>query len=299
MEKRIKKGKSVKKPDWIRGKFSFGENYEKVKGVLKELDLNTVCDEAACPNKGECWDEGHATFMILGDICTRKCLFCNVSEGEMDEPDTDEGVRIARAVKDLGIKYAVITSVTRDDLDDRGAEHFVKTVKELKKSSPDVFVELLIPDFDADEELLRKVASSGAEVIGHNVEMPEGMYPAVRPRSDYQRSMNVLKILSQMKTEGAKILIKSSLIIGLGEGKRDIIRTLEDLEGRGVDIVYIGQYLSPTGDHWPVNKYYTPEEFKSFEEKALKMGFSAVCSGPMVRSSYRAYQTYLAAKIPS
>lgn len=283
----------MKRPEWIRGKVSWSDSFEEVNSVLRELKLNTVCNEAACPNRGECWDDKHATFIILGSTCTRGCLFCNVEEGALDSPDKSEPERVAEAVKKLNIKYAVITSVTRDDLLDKGTEHFVRTVRSIKSLCPDTVIELLIPDLDGNPDFLKKVAFSGAEVIGHNIEMPDNMYPQVRPRSDYTRSLNVLRLLGGLKEAGADILVKSSLIVGLGEEESDIKRTLEDLKASGVDIVYIGQYLSPSKEHWPVKRYYTPEEFKCFEKDAVKMGFSAVLSGPMVRSSYKAYATYL------
>lgn len=283
----------MKRPEWIRGKVSWSDSFEEVNSVLRELKLNTVCNEAACPNRGECWDDKHATFIILGSTCTRGCLFCNVEEGALDSPDKSEPERVAEAVKKLNIKYAVITSVTRDDLLDKGTEHFVRTVRSIKSLCPDTVIELLIPDLDGNPDFLKKIAFSGAEVIGHNIEMPDNMYPQVRPRSDYTRSLNVLRLLGGLKEAGSDILVKSSLIIGLGEEESDIKRTLEDLKAAGVDIVYIGQYLSPSKEHWPVKRYYTPEEFKCFEKDAEKMGFSAVLSGPMVRSSYNAYATYL------
>ena len=283
----------MKRPEWIRGKVSWSDSFEEVNSVLRELKLNTVCNEAACPNRGECWDDKHATFIILGSTCTRGCLFCNVEEGALDSPDKSEPERVAEAVKKLNIKYAVITSVTRDDLLDKGTEHFVRTVRSIKSLCPDTVIELLIPDLDGNPDFLKKIAFSGAEVIGHNIEMPDNMYPQVRPRSDYTRSLNVLRLLGGLKEAGSDILVKSSLIIGLGEEESDIKRTLEDHKAAGVDIVYIGQYLSPSKEHWPVKRYYTPEEFKCFEKDAEKMGFSAVLSGPMVRSSYNAYATYL------
>ena len=289
----------MKRPAWIRGKISWSNSFEEVSGILKELNLNTVCSEAACPNRGECWEKKHATFMILGSTCTRGCLFCNIREGWLEAPDTTEPERIAEAIKKLSIKYAVITSVTRDDLEDKGTGHFVETVRCIKSLCPNVIIELLIPDFGGEINLLKEVAFSGVEVIGHNIEMPQKMYPAVRPRSDYIRSLNVLRNLSDMKQQGADILVKSSLIIGLGEEEGDIVRTLEELKEVDVDIVYIGQYLSPSASHWPVEKYYTPQEFILLEEKALKLGFKAVNAGAMVRSSYRSYETYLAVNMPS
>ena len=263
---------------------------------MDRLRLNSVCVEAACPNKGECWNKGHVTFMILGDICTRRCRFCNVKEGSPRPVDPSEPENVARAVKELGIKYAVITSVTRDDLPDRGAEQFVNTVREIRSVQKDILVELLIPDLDADEDLLRKVAFSGADVMGHNIEMPEPLYGEIRPRADYSRSLDVLKKLGRMREEGAGILVKSSVMLGLGESERYVLKTLRDLKEAGVDIVYMGQYLSPSRGHWPNMKYYTTDEFDLLGQKAGEMGFRAVLSGPMVRSSYRAREAYIEAQ---
>ena len=284
------------RPDWIRGKVSWSEGLKEVKGILAELKLTTVCIEADCPNKGECWEKKHATFMILGDVCTRGCNFCNLTSGDPSEPDLSEPERVAKAVKELGIKYAVITSVTRDDLDDKGAGQFEKTVKAIKSICPDVLVEFLIPDFDGSKALIEKVAFSGADVVGHNIEVPENMYPAVRPRSDYTRSLGVLRVLSDLKKKGADILVKSSLIIGLGEEEEGIMTTLKDLKASGVDIVYIGQYLSPSKRHSPVRRFYKPAEFDKLEQKTRQIGFKSVISAPMVRSSYRAHEAYLACK---
>ncbi|MGB3114065.1 MAG: lipoyl synthase, partial [Candidatus Omnitrophota bacterium] len=255
------------------------------------LKLNSVCVSANCPNRGECWERRQVTFMILGNNCTRNCSFCNIREDFPESPDTKEPENISRAVEELGVEYIVITSVTRDDLKDKGAGQFLKTVWAIKKRSPEVKVELLIPDFDAEEIFLSEMVFSGADVIGHNIEMPENLYPEVRSKADYRRS---LKVLSILKKKAANIPIKSSIIVGLGETADDVLRTMEDLKNTGVDIVYIGQYLSPSAYHWPVKKYYRPSEFHFLRKKAREMGFKGVSSGPMVRSSYRAYEAYLA-----
>ncbi len=284
-----------KRPPWIRGKISWDENSGKVRDLLKELNLNSVCVDAACPNRGECWGKRHVTFMILGRNCTRRCGFCNVAGKSPEGPDTAEPARIARAVSELGLKYVVITSVTRDDLSDKGTGQFVRTVKEIKAKDPGVLVELLIPDMGADPDLLRETAFSGAKVVGHNMEMPESLYPAIRPEADYGRSLQTLALL---KKQNPDIAVKSAIIAGLGETKKEIIRTIEDLRDVGVDILYMGQYLSPSVDHWPVKKYYTPGEFRALEEEARRKGFKTVSSGPMVRSSFRAHESYLAFKGP-
>ena len=285
----------AEKPAWIRGKVSWDENFNSVKTIISDLGLHSVCVSAACPNKGECWKAKHVTFMILGDTCTRGCLFCNIKGGSPCAPEALEPDNVAKAVKDLGIKYAVITSVTRDDLKDGGVSQFVRTVKSIKESSSGTLIELLIPDMNADESLLAKTVSSGAEVIGHNIEMPEPLYAEVRPKSSYERSLAALKFLSGLK-ERYGFRLKSAIMIGLGEKEADIEETLKDLRSAGVDIVYIGQYLNPTNGHWPVKKYYTPEEFSAFEGMAKNMGFKAVLAGPMVRSSYRAYEAYRACR---
>ena len=282
------------RPNWIRSRIMFGNSSERFRSVLADFALNTVCVEADCPNKGECWDSGNVTFIILGDTCTRDCRFCNVKKGSPEKPDPGEPKKIAEAVKKLGIRYAVLTSVTRDDLQDAGSGHFVSTVASIKEICPDVPIEILIPDFFANTELLKKVLSSGAGVIGHNIEMPENLYPVLRPKADYGRSLDVLEKPCSLRGFNSKILIKSSIMLGLGETESDVLVTLRDLKVTGTDIVYIGQYLSPSGGHWPVKKYYTPEEFSRFEEVCIDLGFRAVLSGPMVRSSYRAYETYLA-----
>jgi len=283
----------IRRPEWIRGRISLDENSRKVRDLLKELNLNSVCVDAACPNRGECWGKRHVTFMILGRNCTRRCSFCNVSGESPERLDAAEPAKIARAINDLGLKYVVITSVTRDDLPDKGTGQFVSTVKEIKTKDPGVLVELLIPDMDADPDLLRETAFSGAEVVGHNIEMPESLYPEIRPKADYRRSLRTLALL---KEQNPDIAVKSAIIAGLGETKNEISRTIEDLRDAGVDILYIGQYLSPSGAHWPVKNYYTPGEFRAFEEEARRRGFKTVCSGPMVRSSFRAYETYIAYK---
>ncbi|MFA6636230.1 MAG: lipoyl synthase [Candidatus Omnitrophota bacterium] len=283
-----------KRPDWIRAAVPAGSCCETFKSVLDGFGLNTVCVEADCPNRGECWDTGSATFMILGDICTRDCRFCNVKKGVPGDPDTQEPEKIAEVVRKLGMEYAVVTSVTRDDLPEGGTEHFTRVVRAIRRSSPRVPIEILIPDFSAREELLKKIAASGADVIGHNIEMPESLYCSLRPSSSYKNSLNTLKYLSDLRNDGAEIFVKSSLMLGLGETDMDISRTLRDLKEAGVDVIYMGQYLSPSKEHWPVKKYYTPDEFSRFRETALAMGFRSVSSGPMVRSSYRAQETYLA-----
>jgi len=287
------KNNKLTRPDWIRAKVTPDHEFSGVKELLRAKKLNSVCVEAACPNKGECWPKRHATFMVLGDTCTRNCSFCNVKKGIPLNVDREEPLRLSEAVKELGIRYAVITSVTRDDLKDRGAGHFAEVVRELKTMAPDILVELLIPDMRADEELLEIVALSGADVIGHNIEMPRRLYCEVRPGSDYDISLGALKILSALSADGERFKVKSAMMVGVGETDGEITETLRDLKACGTDIVYIGQYLNPSQAHHPVRKYYTPDEFDSLKRQASAMGFAAVQSGPLVRSSYRAEESYL------
>jgi lipoic acid synthetase len=230
--------------------------------------------------------------MIMGDRCTRGCAFCNVSNGRPSALQEDEPDRIAEAVQGLGIRYAVITSVTRDDLEDRGAGHFRECVRKIREKNPETLIELLIPDMGGDRSLIERVASSGADVIGHNVEMPEELYPRIRPDADYRRSLRVLGSLAVSRGDPPRYRVKSSLMLGLGESAAGIEKTLGDIRERGVDIIYMGQYLRPGGQAYPVKRYYTPEEFSEFAEKARAMGFRAVRSGPLVRSSYLAGDAY-------
>jgi len=279
-----------KRPEWIRAKISLNKDLSGIGPVLDKYGLNTVCDAALCPNRNECWAGGHVTFMILGDICTRNCRFCNIDKSMPRIPDTDEPSRIAGAVKELGLDYVVITSVTRDDIPDGGCSQFLRTVKEIKKERDDVAVELLIPDFNGDAGLLRSISFSGADVIGHNIEIPERLYKEIRPRSDYSTSIRALEVLSG--SCGDDVPVKTSLIIGLGEREEDIIETMHHIFEAGTDILYIGQYLAPSTGHWPVEKFYSKDEFLFFEEEAGKIGFKTVLSGPLVRSSYRARDIY-------
>jgi len=279
----------TERPTWIRKKVSWDS--DPVREVLDDLGLKSVCVSAGCPNKSECWQKKHVTFMILGENCTRKCKFCGVNKDIPEATDPAEPGKVAEAVKKLGIKYAVITSVTRDDLIDKGAGQFVETVRRIKETAPDCLVELLIPDMSADPGLLKQIARSGADVIGHNIEIPGSLYPEARPGSDYNRSLSALTVLREYC--GERIPTKSAMIIGLGETDEEIILTAADLKRSGVSILYIGQYLSPTREHWLVKKYYSPEEFSSLKDEAKKLGFKVVYAGPMVRSSYRAAEAYI------
>jgi len=285
-----------KKPSWIRNKISLNDNFYYINNLLKNSGLNTVCIEALCPNRGECWSKKHITFMILGDICTRACNFCNVKKGIPKSIDKLEGKKIAQIIKKIDLKYVVITSVTRDDLKDKGVNHYLDVIEQIKGFFDDVIMELLIPDFDADATLIKKIAFSQASVIGHNIEMPKKFYKNIRPVTFYDKTLEVLNLLNINKKKGANIFIKSGIMVGFGESIDDIIETLQDIKKVGTDIVYIGQYLMPSKEACPVKKYYSLEEFKFLKDKARDMGFSVVCSLPLVRSSYCAYDSFLKAK---
>lgn len=284
---------TIRRPAWIRAKAGMDAAHAEVMALVRELGLNTVCAEASCPNRGECWGDKHVTFIILGRVCSRGCLFCDVAAGAPEPLDSAEPRRVAEAVKELGMRYAVITSVTRDDLDDRGAGHFIKTAEEIRGLSPEVRVELLVPDLGGKRELIRAVAFSNAAVVGHNIEMPGSLYKKIRPDSDYRRSLDTLRGVGAAKDDGANIFVKSSIMLGMGETAGEVRRTVKDIKDAGADIMYFGQYLSPSERHWPVKKYYTPGEFGDLEAYARGLGFGSVLAGPMVRSSYRAEKAYL------
>lgn len=270
------------KPEWLKVNLPSGEGYFSLVKLLKQNNLHTVCQEANCPNIAECFSKKTATFMILGDKCTRNCKYCDVERGVPSEPDLGEPKRVAKAVKKLELHYIVITSVTRDDLEDGGAGIFAETIKEIKKEDSNCIIEVLIPDFKGDEKALRKVIEANPHIINHNIEVVKRVFPEARPQGDYQRSLDLLK---RVKSSGVKT--KSGLMVGLGESKEEIFETLKDLCSV-TDILTIGQYLQPSKEHLTVVKYYTPEEFKDFKEKGEQMGFEHVESGPLVRSSYHA-----------
>lgn len=279
----------LRKPPWIRSKISHSRHSVHIAEVLDKYGLHTVCQKAACPNKGACWSENDITFLILGPHCTRNCRFCHVEDAVcLQQPAPDEPEKIARAIQALGLRYAVITSVTRDDLPDQGSRHFVQTVRAIKQRCS-ISVELLIPDFDGKEDLIQPVAHSGAEVIGHNMETVERLYNTARPQAAYAISLQTLELLKRAAPEFA---VKSSLMVGLGETKAEIIQTAKHTREAGVDIFTIGQYLQPGKAHLPVQKYYTPQEFEELAHKAKDMGFHTVLTGPFVRSSYKARECY-------
>ncbi len=271
-------------PVWLNKKISFSKMSE-MQALLKKFNLNTVCQSASCPNIGECFAEGEATFMILGKNCSRNCSFCNINNLEPEHVDRDEPRRIAEAVSELKLKHAVITSVTRDDLFDGGAESFAATVKNIKEKSPDVTVEVLIPDFNFNRESLNVVIDSKPDIIAHNLETVSRLYQEVRPQADYNRSLN---ILDAIKKRDRDIFTKSGLMLGLGEREEEIFKVFDDLRAIACDFLSIGQYLAPTLKHYPIADYVEPKKFREYKEEAIKRGFSSVMSAPYVRSSYRA-----------
>ncbi len=280
--------KITKKPHWLKVKFPSHQNFFYVSNTLEKRKLNTICKSAKCPNVAECWSQKTATFLILGEICTRECAFCAVEKGFPSSPSPDEPEHVAEAVSLLGLRYAVITSVTRDDLSDGGASFFASTIRAIKKRTPGIKVEALIPDFKGDEKALEQVFRAQPDILNHNLETTERLYPQInRPRKNYHRSLDVLKKAKEM---GA--VTKSGLMIGLGEKKEEIIRSLADLRGASCDLLTLGQYLQPSKTHAPVRKFYTPLEFEHLKRTALSFGFRDVESGPLVRSSYKAHKMY-------
>jgi lipoic acid synthetase len=275
----------VNRPEWLKVKTSWGENYRKVKSLLGQANLHTVCQEANCPNINHCFENGTATFLILGDICTRGCKFCNVKGGVPLPVDENEPKRVAEIAAELKLQYVVITSVTRDDLPDGGASVFARTVEEIKRLIPDCKVEVLIPDFAGSLQSLKMVLKAKPDVLNHNMETVKRLYPMVRKGADYQRSLSLL--LNAKKTDKS-IIAKSGIIIGLGESWDEIIEVMDDLRDVECDLLTIGQYLSPSNDHLPVAKFYHPEEFAELKITGEKMGFRHVESAPLVRSSYHA-----------
>jgi len=262
----------------------------RIRTVLWENRLSTVCEEARCPNLPTCWGQGTATFMILGEICTRACRFCAVKHGKPAPPDPEEPERLASAAKALGLRYVVLTSVDRDDLPDGGASHFASCIRALKKAAPSLRVEALIPDFSGQREALGKVVEAGPDVVGHNLETVRRLTPWVRDRrAGYELSLFVLRTLKELSP---KIFTKSSLLLGLGETEEEVEEALRDLREAGVDIVVLGQYLRPTSRELPVARYVPPEEFGAWRKRALSLGFRAVLSGPLVRTSFRASEVY-------
>jgi lipoic acid synthetase len=280
----------LERPSWLKVRLSTTGEYEEVRQMMRRLSLVTVCEEARCPNIHECWArERTATFMLMGDICTRTCGFCAVGKGEPGSLDPDEPERVAEAVKELGLSHAVVTSVNRDDLADGGAGHFAATIRAIRRAVPECTVEVLIPDFcgnwDALDEVLREVP----EILNHNLESVERLYRRVRPQALYERSLELLaRSDTRRRADGTRMRTKSGVMVGLGETRDELVRALEDLRASGCDIATIGQYLQPHERRLPVEKYYTPEEFDGLRRQGEQMGFLRVEAGPLVRSSYHA-----------
>ena len=272
-----------RRPDWLKVRLPSGENYREVLDLMRRSSLNTVCEEARCPNLAECWSSKTATFMILGDTCTRSCGFCNVKLGIPNELDLDEPRRVAESVVDLGLKHVVITSVDRDELKDGGATIFAETIKLINEKMPDTTVEILIPDFKGDEDSFNIIMQHKPDILNHNLETVGRLYHAVRPQADYQRSLD---LIHWFKNKGLRT--KSGIMVGIGERTDEVIEIMRDLRKHGCEIMTIGQYLQPTKDHLPVDRFVTPEEFDMYHKEGMKMGFMAVESGPLVRSSYHA-----------
>jgi lipoic acid synthetase len=280
----------ARKPEWLKVKLPQGEGYERVRAILKRTGLATVCQQARCPNMGECWGGGTATVMLMGEICTRGCRFCHVRVGHPKPLDSEEPEHLGRAARELQLKYLVVTSVDRDDLPDGGASHFARAIAALRRECPELIVEVLIPDFQGQERDLDTVAAAGPHIIGHNVETVERLQPTVRDkRAGYRQSLGVLGTLKQRHG----VYTKSSLMLGLGETETELLTTLADLRRVGVDVVTLGQYLQPSPFHLKVEHYFSPEEFAGLQRKATALGFLYVAAGPLVRSSYRAAEFFL------
>ena len=277
------------KPEWLRRRFSFKSSVTAVNDLILDLNLHTVCQEAHCPNQAECFGNHTATFMILGDHCTRACTFCAVASGGLEPPDPEEPERVAEAVSRLGLKYVVLTSVTRDDLADGGASHFAATIKAIRSVGSNILVEVLVPDFQGSAQSLAIVLEAQAAVLNHNVETVPRLYRAVRPQADYQRSLRLLKEVKRLHPEATT---KSGFMVGLGEEQEEVSGLLRDLRKANCELVTIGQYLRPSQDHHPVVDYIHPKLFAAYQQEAEELGFSAVASGPYVRSSYQAEKLY-------
>ncbi len=275
------------KPAWLKARAPLGDNYHNLKKLARTLDLHTVCESAQCPNIGECWNHKTATFMLLGNLCTRRCGFCAVPKGKPEPLDWDEPRRVAEAVATLDLKHAVITSVNRDDDNEGGARIFAETIREVRRQAPGCQVEVLIPDFQGREDCLQIVIDARPEVLNHNTETVPRLYRAVRSGARYQRTLD---LLGNVKRFAPGMVSKTGVMVGIGETMDELLEVFRDLAGRKVDILTVGQYLRPSKDHLPITRYYTPDEFAFLKTEALKMGFKHVESGPLVRSSYHAHE---------
>ncbi|HEV8537089.1 MAG TPA: lipoyl synthase [Candidatus Limnocylindria bacterium] len=274
------------RPEWLKVRLPMGPEYENLRRLMRAKSLHTVCEEARCPNMAECWGAGTATFMILGDTCTRSCGFCAVKTGRPGVVDLDEPARVGAAVAQMALGHAVVTSVNRDELSDGGASLFAATIREIRAQSPGTTVEVLIPDFTGDAAALDTVLAERPEILNHNVETVERLYPRVRPQARYARSLEVLRRTKARSGDG--VVCKSGIMVGLGETRDEVLATMHDIAGQGTDVLTIGQYLRPSPVHLPIERYWTPEEFAELRADGMAMGFRHVESGPLVRSSYHA-----------
>ena len=285
-----KDNEQPKKPSWIRVKAPTSAEYKQTRNLIRENRLVTVCEEAGCPNVGECWSQGHATMMIMGEICTRGCTFCNIATGRPDKLDVFEPARVANAVHKLGLRHVVITSVDRDDLDDGGAEHFAKTIHAIRNKCPKTTIEILTPDFlNCDDEVLEVIVKAVPDVFNHNLETVPGLYPKVRPGARYFHS---LRLLQRVKELSPTIFTKSGIMVGLGEDRQSVLQVMDDMRAASIDFLTIGQYLQPTPKHHKLDRFVHPDEFKSYEKAAFGKGFLLVSSTPLTRSSYHAGEDF-------
>jgi len=282
----LKTTKTQRKPEWLKVKLPIGKKYTSLRKVVSDYNLNTICTSGSCPNMGECWTEGTATFMILGNICTRSCGFCGVQTGRPNEVDWAEPDKVARSIKLMGIKHAVITSVDRDDLEDMGSIIWAETVKAIRRENPNTTLETLIPDFQGDKTNIDRIVAVAPEIVSHNLETVRRLTREVRIQAKYDRSLEVLRYLK----DAGLPRTKSGIMLGLGEKQEEVLQSLQDLADNKVDVVTIGQYLQPSKKHLPVVEYVTPEQFEFYKKKGLEMGFKHVESGALVRSSYRAHK---------
>ena len=283
-----------RKPSWLKVKAPGGPQYLRLKQLMRELDLHTVCEEAHCPNVGECWEHGTATFMILGDVCTRNCAYCAVAHGRPPKYDISEPSRVADAIGEMRLQHAVITSVDRDDLPDFGAYIFAETIRQIKQRLPDCSVEVLVPDFQGNEDSIRAVLDAGPDIYNHNTETVPRLYKRCRPGGRYERVMQIFRTAKQI---APNIPTKTGIILGMGETLEEVELVMKDLRAVDVDILTLGQYLRPSENHHPIDRYVTPEEFRRMREIGMAMGFRHVESGPLVRSSYHAWEQVQAAGV--
>jgi lipoic acid synthetase len=283
-----------RKPAWLKVQAPGGDNYLRLKQLMRELQLHTVCEEAHCPNIGECWQHGTATFMILGDVCTRNCAYCAVSHGRPPAYDIAEPARVAEAIAQLNLRHAVITSVDRDDLPDFGAFIFAETIRQVRQRLPGCSVEVLVPDFQGNEAAIRQVVEARPDIYNHNTETVPRLYKKARPGGRYERLLEIFRIVRRLAPD---LPTKTGIILGLGETNEEVLEVMRDLRAVDVDILTLGQYLRPSADHLPLDRYVTPEEFRWFREEGMAMGFRHVESGPLVRSSYHAWEQVQAAGV--